>query len=114
MVRAHVFISGFVQGVGFRHFIKREADKLNLVGWVRNLFFTEVQDKSVIGVQDRPFSSVQGKPDNRVEAVFQGEKENIKKVIDLCKKGPFLSEVKNIEVRWEEGEESFEVFEIVI
>ncbi len=90
MKMCHIFISGFVQGVGFRQFIKRNSLKLGLAGWVKNL------------------------PDNRVEGVFQGSREDIEKIISICKKGPFLSEVKDVEVLWEKGSEahtygSFEV-----
>jgi len=93
---AHVFISGFVQGVGYRQFIKRSARTLNLTGWVKNL------------------------SDNRVEAVFQSSassgqeaKEQIEKIISACKKGPFLSEVKNVVVEWEDqSAENFSSFEI--
>lgn len=87
---AHIFISGFVQGIGFRQFIKINADKLGLKGWVRNL------------------------PDGRVEAVFEGSKEKIEEAISLCRKGPLLSEVKRVNVRWEQVEEKLEDFEIVI
>lgn len=75
-MKAHVFISGFVQGVGFRHFIRKEAGKLGL--WV----------------------SVQNLPDGRVEALLEGEKENIDKMIALCRKGPFLAEVEDVVVEW--------------
>lgn len=87
---ARVFISGFVQGVGFRQFVKRSALKLNLTGWVRNL------------------------ADNRVEATFCGSKEQIEKMISICRKGPFLSEVKDVSVVWEkdEPEETYSNFEI--
>ena len=87
---AHIFISGFVQGIGFRQFILRQAQDLPLTGWVRNI------------------------PDGRVEAIFQGEKEKIEESISLCRKGPFLAEVENVEVKWEDREESFESFEIVM
>lgn len=90
MSQAHILISGFVQGVGFRYFIRRNAVELGLKGWVRNT------------------------PDNRVEAVFQGSKEDIENMIQLCKNGPFLAEVKNVEVEWEEIDQRFESFEIVI
>lgn len=85
-----VFISGFVQGVGYRRFVKQNALKLGLTGWVKNL------------------------PDNRVEAVFQGSKEQIEKVIKICRKGPFLSEVKDVEIFWEEDSEkaNYKTFEI--
>jgi acylphosphatase len=87
---AHVFISGFVQGVGYRQFVKRSAKTLGgLTGWVKNL------------------------PDNRVEAVLQGRIENIKKMIPLCRKGPFLSEVKDVQVNFEDSNKYFDSFEIV-
>ena len=88
---AHIFISGFVQGVGFRQFVKRNAIKLGLTGWVKNL------------------------SDNRVEAVFVGAKEQIEKIISICEKGPFLSEVKDVEVIWEKDkpEETYKTFEII-
>lgn len=83
---ARVFISGFVQGVGYRRFVLRQARHLRLTGWVKNL------------------------PDNRVEAVFQSSassdqeaKEQIEKIISICRKGPFLSEVKGVDVIWEEN-----------
>ena len=72
----HVFISGRVQGIGFRQFIKSKANRLNLRGWVRNL------------------------PDGRVEGMFAGERKNIDEVLDYCRKGPFLAEVRKIEVDW--------------
>ena len=87
---AHIFISGFVQGVTFRHFIRINAQRRGLTGWVTNI------------------------PDGRVEAVIAGSKEKIEEMITLCKVGPFLSEVKNVEVVWEEEKERFESFEIVI
>lgn len=87
MKQAHIYISGFVQGVGFRHFVRSKANELNLRGWVQNL------------------------PDNRVEAVFQGPKETIERIIKECKKGPFLSEVEDINVEWEKMEKKFNSFD---
>jgi acylphosphatase len=87
MNQAHVFISGNVQGVSFRYFIKTNAQKLGLTGWVQN---TE---------------------DGGVEAVFTGEKEKIEEMIALCRKGPMLSEVKHLGFEWED-EETFDDFMI--
>ncbi len=85
---AHVFISGFVQGVGFRQFINKNAKDLNLAGFTRNL------------------------PDGRVEVILQGRMEDTNKMILLCRKGPFLSEVENVESkRVEEG--NFDSFEVI-
>lgn len=84
---ARIYISGFIQGVGYRQFVKRVAQKIGLNGWVRNL------------------------QDGRVEALFSGSEDEIEKAIEECWKGPFLSEVKSIDVEWVE-EESFDGFEI--
>lgn len=86
---AHVFVFGFVQGVGFRQAVKRKASSLSLTGWVKNL------------------------PDNRVEAVFSGDKEKIEQVIEFCKKGPFLSEVKHVAVEWQESTKDYPDFTII-
>ena len=72
----HILISGRVQGVGFRQFVRHHARKEGLAGWVKNL------------------------PDGRVEAVFVGEENKVRKLVGLSKKGPFISEVENIEVDW--------------
>jgi len=88
MMQAHVFISGFVQGVGFRQFIRTNARKLGVTGWVRNI------------------------PGDKVEAVFQGDREMIEQLITLCKRGPFLAEVKDVSVVWEEAGERFTAFAI--
>jgi len=85
--RAHIFVSGMVQGVFFRANTKDRADSLGLKGWVRNT------------------------PDGRVEAVFEGEKEKVDAALGFCKTGPSGAVVKNVEVKWEEpkGETGFEV-----
>jgi acylphosphatase len=83
MKQAHVYISGFVQGVGYRAYVRSKARKLGLVGWVRNL------------------------SDERVEGVFQGEKDVIEKLLKLCRRGPFFANVKDIVVDWEEAQETF-------
>ena len=77
----HVFISGYVQGIGFRQFIKYNAGKLDIKGWVKNL----------------PASPTGG-PDGRVEAMFAGDQSNINKMVEFCRKGPFLAEVKGLEI----------------
>ncbi|MBP9716336.1 MAG: acylphosphatase [Candidatus Levybacteria bacterium] len=84
----HVFISGSVQGVGFRQFVKSKANKLNVKGWVKNL------------------------PDRRVEAMLLGSAENLELLIDYCRKGPFLAQVKDLEIEHMPDQE-FETFEII-
>lgn len=86
-MQAHIFISGSVQGVGYRQFVKTNARRLGITGWVRN---TE---------------------DGGVEAVFCGKQQTIEQMIELCRKGPFLAEVKQLGFEWEEPE-VFEGFTI--
>lgn len=86
--RIHVFVSGRVQGVFFRQSTFEKAKLLGLCGWVRN---TE---------------------DGRVEAVFEGEEERIKKILEWMKKGPPLAKVKKLEIFEEEARGEFKDFEI--
>ncbi len=88
-VRAHVYVSGRVQGVFFRTHTKEWADELGIKGWVRNL------------------------PDGRVEAVLEGEEEDVKEMIELMRKGPPLAKVDNIEVYWEPYKGEFKDFRII-
>lgn len=78
-----------MQGVGFRHFIRSKANKLGLTGWARNL------------------------PDGSVEAVVQGSKTAIEEIIKHCKKGPFISNIENVEIQWEKPLKKFEDFVIL-
>ena len=84
--RAHVYISGRVQGVFFRAFTSEKAMQLGLTGWVKNL------------------------SDGRVEAIFEGEEEKIEEVIARCREGPPHSVVRNVDVRWEKPTEEFSSF----
>ncbi|HVF69118.1 MAG TPA: acylphosphatase [Xanthomonadales bacterium] len=88
MKQAHIFVSGVVQGVGYRYFVRSNARKLGLTGWVRNT------------------------TNGKVEAVLRGSQEQIEQMLALCRQGPMLSEVKNIQLEWEEGNEEFESFEV--
>jgi acylphosphatase len=87
--RAHVFISGLVQGVFFRWETRKNALKNNVKGWVRNL------------------------RDGRVEAVFEGEKEDVEKMIKFCEKGPPGAKVEKVEVKWEDYKGEYDSFEII-
>jgi acylphosphatase len=87
-VRAHVFVSGRVQGVFFRSETRYEAERRNVAGWVRNT------------------------SDGRVEAVFEGEKGDVEKVIDFCRRGPSGARVTKADVRWEDYTGEFREFKI--
>jgi len=85
-----MILSGRVQGVGFRHSMVRQALKLGVTGWVRNL------------------------PDGRLEALLQGRAADLEAMTQWCSKGPPLAVVRNIEVSWSliTGEERVQSFEI--
>ena len=71
-VRKHWFISGQVQGVGFRAFTYEAATDLHLKGWVRNL------------------------TDGRVEAVADGDEKSVNDLLAKVKKGPRSAQVKSV------------------
>lgn len=79
-VRAHVFISGRVQGVGYRYSTVDTAIQLGLTGWVRNL------------------------PDGSVEAVFEGSQTVVGQMIRWCYQGPPAAMVQKVLIAYEEPE----------
>ncbi len=87
MMRAHVWISGRVQGVFFRQETSRRSRSRGLGGWVRNL------------------------PDGRVEATFEGPKEAVESMVRWSHEGPPEAAVSSVEVAWEApvGEDGFRV-----
>lgn len=76
ILAAHVFISGKVQGVGFRAATRNTARRLGLAGWVRNL------------------------PDGRVEAIFVGPRDTLERMIAWCHRGPRAAAVQHVSVEW--------------
>lgn len=86
-VRFHVYVSGRVQGVFFRANTKKQALKLGVKGWVRNL------------------------PDGRVEAVFEGSKDAVAGIVAWALYGPPAARVDKLEATREEPEciEGFEI-----
>lgn len=86
-VRAHVFVSGLVQGVFFRAFTARRASDAGVAGWVRNV------------------------PDGRVEAVLEGTRDSVEDVLRWCREGPPHARVSDVDVTWESprGESDFSV-----
>ena len=87
-VRAHVFIDGRVQGVFFRDSTRREAERRGLTGWVRNC------------------------PDGRVEAVLEGEQEQVARLVEWCGHGPPGAQVRRLEVDWQEYVGEFHSFRL--
>jgi len=87
-VRAHIFVSGRVQGVFFRVETRYEAMKRNVAGWVRNT------------------------SGGRVEAIFEGERKDVEKLIDFCRKGSSGARVTKVDVQWEKYSGEFKDFKI--
>jgi len=87
-VRAHVFVSGRVQGVFFRYEVTKRARRLGVTGWVRNLY------------------------DGRVEAVFEGERESVEELVDFCHKGPPYARVDRVDVEYQPFRGEFKDFQI--
>lgn len=89
MKRAHVFIEGRVQGVGFRHFAKVNAEEIGILGWVKNL------------------------PDGRVEAILEGPIDHLREMVDLLEDGPGSGRVDDLDVEVTEATGEFEEFEVL-
>ncbi|MBL1215116.1 MAG: acylphosphatase [Ignavibacteriae bacterium] len=88
LVRAEILVSGLVQGVGFRYFVMREAHKLNLAGYVKNLYTGEVL------------------------SVVEGEKFAVEDFFQKLKVGPMHAHVKNASIQWSDYKNEFSTFEI--
>jgi acylphosphatase len=72
--RVHAFISGRVQGVGFRAFTEEQARQRSLTGYVRNL------------------------PDGRVEAVIEGPGDQVAQMLEILKQGPPSARVEKLDI----------------
>jgi acylphosphatase len=86
-VRAHVWVSGRVQGVYFRAYTEDEASFRKAAGWIRNT------------------------SDGRVEAVFEGKPAAVEALIAWCHRGSPAAEISAVDVTWEapQGERGFRV-----
>jgi len=80
VIRRRVIVHGFVQGVFFRDTVRRRAESTNVAGWVRN------------------------NRDGTVEAVFEGEKDAVERLVAFCRDGPRDARVDRVDVTVEEAE----------
>lgn len=85
----HLQVYGKVQGVFYRKSAKIEADRLGLVGWIKN------------------------RDDGSVEASAEGEKDELEKFVIWCKKGPPFAKVDNVEETWSDSKNNWTEFEII-
>ena len=86
--RAHVYVAGQVQGVFFRDSARQKAELLGLAGWVRNL------------------------PDGRVEALFEGQPEKVREMLEWSKKGPSHAELERVDSEFETAGGDLTGFEV--
>lgn len=84
--RVHILISGIVQGVFFRYTTRVKAEELNIKGWARNC------------------------SDGRVEALFEGDALEIKKMVAWCHQGPPGARVDDVSVEEEDYRGEFDSF----
>lgn len=83
-----LYLSGVVQGIFFRAFVKENAEKYNVKGFVRNL------------------------EDGRIEVFLEGDLESVDKMIELCQKGPKYSQIQGVEIK-EEKLQDFREFKVL-
>jgi acylphosphatase len=79
-VRSRVVVHGHVQGVFYRDSCRREADSRGVAGWIAN------------------------RPDGAVEAVFEGDAEAVRALVDWCRGGPRGADVSSVDEASEEPE----------
>ena len=87
-VRAHVWVKGRVQGVGFRAHVEFYGRQVGVTGWVRNVGY------------------------DTVEAVAEGERAQVERFIAMMKEGPRASRVDESRIEWEEVTGEFVEFEV--
>ena len=88
MITIKGYVEGRVQGVGFRYFVKNNANQLNVTGYAKNL------------------------PDTRVEFVLQGEQAAITSLMQIINRGPSNSSVKTLESQLQDTDEHYRNFSI--
>ncbi|MCL4560799.1 MAG: acylphosphatase [Chloroflexi bacterium] len=86
--RLHAWVTGRVQGVGFRFFVLENALPLDLGGWVRNTY------------------------DGSVEVVAEGQHANLERLLSLLQQGPRASFVTDVRVEWETPRGEFTSFHV--
>jgi acylphosphatase len=86
--RAHVYVSGDVQGVFFRDSTRQKAEQLGLSGWVKNL------------------------PDGRVEALFEGPSKRVREMVRWCEQGPPHAGVEDVDVEFGAVEGNLSGFQV--
>lgn len=87
---AEIYVSGRVQGVGYRFFTERVAHELYICGWSMNL------------------------PDGRVMLEIEGDKDKVERFVEELKKGPRMAVVAEVSVAWKPYQGKFKNFSIKV
>jgi len=87
-VRAHIWVKGRVQGVGFRAHVEYYALHMGALGWVRNV------------------------RNDMVEAVAEGSRELVERFITMVSEGPRMARVDEVKVEWESPTGEFGGFSV--
>ena len=87
-MRLQAYVSGRVQGVGYRYFVYKYASHLGLTGWVRNL------------------------KDGRVEVLAEGPAEVLESLLAELERGPGGSRVSEVKANWSPASGEFNLFSI--
>ncbi len=86
--RVHVWVKGFVQGVGFRAHVQYSARQIGVTGWVRNVGY------------------------DTVEAIGEGERGKLERLVEAVKQGPIGSQVDEANVEWQNATGEFQDFQM--
>jgi acylphosphatase len=84
--RLHIWVSGRVQGVGFRAFVMQSGALLGLTGWVKNIGY------------------------DQVETLAEGPREALERFMEVVKTGPRASRVDEVRVEWETPDGEYQSF----
>jgi len=86
--RIHVWVQGRVQAVGFRAYVQQNANQIGVAGWVRNVGY------------------------DTVEAVAEGQKEQLERFVQMVKHGPMGAHVDESREEWEQATGEFSSFRV--
>ena len=87
-VRAHIWLTGRVQGVGFRAHVEYSAGRRGVTGWVRNVGH------------------------DQVETVAEGSRAAMAQFIAAVREGPRASRIDDVRVEWETPTGEFSIFSV--
>lgn len=88
MITVQGYVSGRVQGVGFRYFLKQQAGMAEVTGFTKNL------------------------DDGRVEFLLQGDENNVDNVVNKIRRGPAFSRIDAVDSHAINSAKEFQEFDI--